>query len=158
MSIADIIDSAIANPQGDAHRVCGVYVIVNTHTRAVYVGQSKDIKGRWSAHKSALDAGRHSNKRLQSEWRLYGGQLFRFHVVLMGSPTLALAREKALTVEALGGDCYNHSAAACPGRNSSSGEAMQQKTIRLPPSLWDKIDMHGLNWLRDVVKRAKAPK
>jgi hypothetical protein len=27
----------------------------------------------------------------------------------------------------------------------------------LPPDLWAKIDAHGLEWLRAVIKRAKPP-
>jgi hypothetical protein len=32
-----------------------------------------------------------------------------------------------------------------------------QRSIRLPPALWDKIDKGGLDWLRALVKRAKLP-
>jgi len=37
------------------------------------------------------------------------------------------------------------------------GEKMVQRSIRLPPELWEKIDLHGLDWLRKVVRRAKPP-
>lgn len=38
------------------------------------------------------------------------------------------------------------------------GEKLVRRAVYLPPVLWTKIDAHGLDWLRDVVKRAKAPK
>ncbi len=36
-------------------------------------------------------------------------------------------------------------------------EKLVQRSIRLPPDLWAKIDDHGLEWLRAVIKRAKPP-
>ncbi len=36
-------------------------------------------------------------------------------------------------------------------------EKLVQRSIRLPPDLWAKIDAHGLEWLRAVIKRAKPP-
>ena len=32
---------------------------------------------------------------------------------------------------------------------------LQQRSIRLPPELWAKIDANGLAWLRDVVRKAR---
>jgi hypothetical protein len=36
-------------------------------------------------------------------------------------------------------------------------EKLVQRSIRLPPALWEKIDRNGLDWLRAIVKRAKEP-
>jgi len=36
-------------------------------------------------------------------------------------------------------------------------ERLVQRSIRLPPDLWAKIDAHGLEWLRAVIKRARPP-
>ena len=36
-------------------------------------------------------------------------------------------------------------------------ERLVQRSIRLPPALWEKIDRNGLDWLRALVKRAKEP-
>jgi hypothetical protein len=36
-------------------------------------------------------------------------------------------------------------------------ERMIQRSVRLPPELWEKIDRNGLDWLRALVKRAKEP-
>jgi len=37
-------------------------------------------------------------------------------------------------------------------------ETLVQRTIRLTPAMWEKIDAYGLDWLRAVIKRAKPPK
>lgn len=36
-------------------------------------------------------------------------------------------------------------------------ERLVQRTIRLTPDLWEKIDRYGTLWLRGVIKRAKPP-
>jgi len=36
-------------------------------------------------------------------------------------------------------------------------ERLVQRSIRLPPDLWAKIDAHGLEWLRTAIRRAKPP-
>jgi hypothetical protein len=36
-------------------------------------------------------------------------------------------------------------------------ERLVQRSIRLPPALWAKIDTHGLEWLRAVIQRARPP-
>ena len=36
-------------------------------------------------------------------------------------------------------------------------QRLVQRSIRLPPDLWAKIDAHGLEWLRAVIRRAKPP-
>lgn len=30
-----------------------------------------------------------------------------------------------------------------------------QKSIRMPVTAWEKIDLHGLDWLREVIRTAK---
>ncbi len=37
-------------------------------------------------------------------------------------------------------------------------EKLVQKTLRLKKRHWDKIDAHGLDWLRKLIERAKPPK
>jgi hypothetical protein len=36
-------------------------------------------------------------------------------------------------------------------------QRLVQRSIRLPPDLWAKIDANGLEWLRSVIKRARPP-
>jgi hypothetical protein len=36
-------------------------------------------------------------------------------------------------------------------------ERLVQRSIRLPPAQWAKIDAHGLEWLRAIIQRARPP-
>ena len=42
----------------------GIYKIVNSINNKIYVGSAKNIKKRWSAHKSDLNKNKHHNKHL----------------------------------------------------------------------------------------------
>ena len=35
-------------------------------------------------------------------------------------------------------------------------ERMVQRSLRMPPDLWAAIDAHGLDWLRETVRRSHA--
>ena len=35
-------------------------------------------------------------------------------------------------------------------------DKLEQRTIRLKPSAWEKIDRLGMEWLRKLIERAKA--
>ena len=59
----------------------GIYKIKNRITHKVYIGESVDIKSRWSSHKSELRRGVHHSERLQKDWKKYGEKAFRFSVV-----------------------------------------------------------------------------
>jgi hypothetical protein len=37
-------------------------------------------------------------------------------------------------------------------------ESLVLRSIRLTPAMWAKIDAHGVEWLRALIKRAKPPK
>ena len=36
-------------------------------------------------------------------------------------------------------------------------DRLLQRTVRLKPSAWDKIDRMGMEWLRKLIDRAKPP-
>ena len=154
------IAAAIADAlNADAHEAPaepGVYIILNTASMRVYVGQSRNIRGRWRQHRQALRRGTHSNKSLQADWLAHGEGCFAFHVAALLSPAEALVHERRLTTDAMNGDCYNVSASACPGRSAGAGGAMTQRAIRLKPAQWAKVDAHGLEWLRALIDRAKG--
>lgn len=60
----------------------GVYRIRNTITGCEYIGATTNpIHKRWYAHRSSLNKGRHSNRRLQSDWKEYGELAFSFEVL-----------------------------------------------------------------------------
>lgn len=39
----------------------------------------------------------------------------------------------------------------------SDANKLAQRSIRMPPDLWAKIDARGLAWLRDLVRTAGPP-
>ena len=59
----------------------GIYVIRNIVNDKVYIGKAKDLSSRKSSHFSQLNSGKHSNKKLQSEYNLYGKNIFAFEVL-----------------------------------------------------------------------------
>lgn len=61
--------------------ISGIYCIENETNGRAYIGQSSDIKKRWTQHKSDLRAGRHDNKHLQRAWDKYGEDCFLFSIV-----------------------------------------------------------------------------
>jgi hypothetical protein len=44
----------------------------------VYVGQAKNVRSRFNAHRRGLVAGRHANKHLQNAYDKYGARAFSF--------------------------------------------------------------------------------
>lgn len=59
-------------------RTSGIYIILNTKTGKVYIGQAVDFRGRWQRHKKDLNTGRHYNGYLQAAWNKYGAKAFKF--------------------------------------------------------------------------------
>lgn len=59
----------------------GVYVIRNVRSGRVYVGSSKNIPKRWSAHKTLLRQGRHHSPFLQNAWNSHGEFAFEFKII-----------------------------------------------------------------------------
>ena len=48
--------------------ISGIYCIENIITNKKYIGQSINIKDRWSKHKSELNHQTHDNDYLQKAW------------------------------------------------------------------------------------------
>lgn len=60
----------------------GIYRIVNTVTGRSYIGQTAErFQRRYWHHNWCLSQGKHHNKQLQKDWRLYGGESFIFEVL-----------------------------------------------------------------------------
>lgn len=60
---------------------CGIYKIVNTANKKLYIGSSSNICVRWVAHKSQLRHNKHPNKYLQHVYNKYGEEAFVFTVI-----------------------------------------------------------------------------
>jgi group I intron endonuclease len=61
--------------------ISGIYKIVNIKNGKMYIGSSKNIKRRWSVHKSALKNNRHHSTYLQRAWNKYGKENFVYEVI-----------------------------------------------------------------------------
>lgn len=59
----------------------GIYVIVNTKTGKLYIGQTQSLKHRWQHHRSNLRIKKHRNNHLQHAWNKCGEKAFRFQVL-----------------------------------------------------------------------------
>ena len=59
----------------------GIYRLMNTVTRVVYIGKATNMRTRVSGHKSLLRQGKHPNKLLQADWDLYGEKSFTVKVL-----------------------------------------------------------------------------
>lgn len=59
----------------------GIYKIVNSITKKVYIGRSDDIEARWKEHKKDLKKKKHYNKELQNDWNTYGKDNFSFEII-----------------------------------------------------------------------------
>jgi group I intron endonuclease len=64
----------------------GIYGIINLLDGKIYIGQSKDLNGRWRQHKSDLKYNRHRNSHLQSAVNIYG--IENFHFVILEECTI----------------------------------------------------------------------
>lgn len=63
------------------NHICGIYYIKNTLNNNMYIGQSVNIRTRFSAHKSSLKNNKHYNEKLQEDFNKYGMNIFEFGVL-----------------------------------------------------------------------------
>lgn len=59
----------------------GIYSIVHTASGRAYIGSSKNIKSRWSYHKTYLKRNKHPNCALQNYVNKYGLDSFEFTIL-----------------------------------------------------------------------------
>ena len=62
-------------------KICAVYKITNTITGDFYIGSSKDVKRRWTQHKSPSIWNRCSNNQLYKDMQEYGLKNFVFEIL-----------------------------------------------------------------------------
>jgi group I intron endonuclease len=63
-----------------ATSIPGIYLITNTVTGKVYIGQAVNIRRRWESHRHYLAAGTHRNCHLQRSWIKRGPEAFVFSI------------------------------------------------------------------------------
>jgi len=64
---------------------CGIYTLRNKRSGDRYVGQAKDIAGRWKKHLAELKVGKKQGQ-LQEDWVKYGPEAFEFIILRERGP------------------------------------------------------------------------
>lgn len=87
----------------------GIYVVRNTVNGHFYVGSSvRSIRCRRNHHFNRLQAGKHSNSRLQAAWNKYGRAAFVWEpIALVGSRDVRAIEERLLARLVGLPTCYN---------------------------------------------------
>lgn len=87
----------------------GIYQIINTKNRKVYVGSTGDLKIRKYDHFSALKANRHDNPRLQNAYNCHGPLCWSFEILeFCNLDQLLVTEQKYLDLFWDNGNkCYN---------------------------------------------------
>lgn len=83
----DIVIDLLNNRSRKSSGVTGVYAIVNTENKKMYVGSANNIATRLSNHRHFLkglskEGLRHKNKHLQKDWDVYGEGAFDYIVIV----------------------------------------------------------------------------
>lgn len=118
----------------------GIYIIHNTKSGQVYIGQAQDIRTRWMGHKSSLRLKSHRNCHLQADWDKYGAKVFKFKVLEYCPVEQLVEREQHfLDVYMTKGICYNiASDATAPMRGRKfTNRAVDIKAIPIPCNITD---------------------
>lgn len=77
------------------NRISGVYQILCTLNKKIYIGSSLNISKRWSYHLQDLKNNRHKNIHLQRAWNLYGEKCFEFSIVeIVDEPHRLIVKEQ----------------------------------------------------------------
>lgn len=85
----------------------GVYRITNTENGKRYYGSSKNLRDRWSKHKSDMRLGKHENPGIKEDAVTYGESAFEFQVLCYCKPEERKRLEGKLIDQNLGEKCYN---------------------------------------------------
>ena len=62
-------------------KISGIYKITNTITGDFYIGSSKNVKRRWTEHKSPSRWNKHPNNPMYIDMQEYGKDKFAFEIL-----------------------------------------------------------------------------
>lgn len=82
------------NPSSYIPAASGVYKIICTANKRIYIGSALNLLRRRHDHFSELRRNKHSNPHLQNAWNKYGEQAFIFEVLELVLPMSLTAREQ----------------------------------------------------------------
>jgi len=99
-------------------RLKGVYAIELASLKMVYVGQSVNIKSRWSQHRYVLNKNTCENKELQRYWNKYAKD-FEFKIVELTDDLLLREKQIAESYISQGYTLFNNYFSAPKGENTS---------------------------------------
>ncbi len=72
----------------------GVYMICNKWNAKIYIGSSKNLKHRISAHKTLLKGNKHHNNRLQTDYNKMGSCSFEYKIIENCEQNIRFDREQ----------------------------------------------------------------
>lgn len=136
----------------------GIYRIRNIINDKCYYGSTKNIKRRWTRHKSQLKYGRHENIILQRAWNKYGEKNFIFEIVeLCELHELLIIEQKYLNQcpaynigkHALGGDNISkhpQKNEIIENINKSIKNKLNSLTEKEKKEKWGRIGENNPNW------------
>lgn len=114
-------------------KVTGIYRITNIQNNKVYIGSSKSIYSRWSAHRYSLRSGTHFSTHLQSAWSKYGEESFQFELIEECQEEELISREEHHIVSNLANNRsfgYN-TRTVCDRNNGIKASEETRKKLRL---------------------------
>jgi group I intron endonuclease len=88
-------------------KICGIYQIINIIDNKKYIGQSINIKRRWTEHKRDLKKNKHKNLLLQRAWNKYGCESFKFEILVICNKKQLKQKEKETVEKILETKRYN---------------------------------------------------
>ena len=135
---------------------CGIYIILNTKNRMIYIGQAEDIRVRQLEHKRELNKSVHHNRYLQAAWNKYGESVFKFETLEYCTIEKLDEREQHyLDVYIPKGICYNIAKnATAPMRGIKHTEKSLEKMRQVQKSIPHPIPPEQLSRMLEAAKEA----
>ena len=59
----------------------GVFQVRNTGNDKIFVSSSTNLNGIWNRMKFELNMGKHRNKALQADWKMFGEAQFKYEIL-----------------------------------------------------------------------------
>lgn len=107
----------------------GIYLIINHVNGNVYVGSSRRLASRWSAHRRGLETNKHDGPGLQAAYNKYGAESFTFEVVEYCTPEVLFEREQHY-IDTLKPRYNRNPIAGKPPENDGSEERRRQTSAQ----------------------------
>jgi GIY-YIG catalytic domain len=143
----------------------GVYIILHTASQQGYVGCSDDVESRWRSHLLMLASGSHPSRALQRLWQQDGRDAFRFTILEVDAPHIALRPREELWMRVYDGRLLNsmpgnrHGAESRANMSEAAIEAWERRhqlgTDSLSLEARREIARTTRQWARQLVVRAQ---